>query len=83
MVRSSRRSGFCTVDGDLVREVLAVGASFGNMRRDEQVVFNCTFMRSAVPTERHAHWLRNDIGPRLLQMVQRLRGTVASIRPRS
>ncbi len=81
-LREHARSGFCTVDGDLVREVVAVGASYGNMRRDEQVVFNCTFMRSTVPTERCAQWLRSDIGPRLVQMVQRLRGTVASIRPR-
>jgi DNA-binding IclR family transcriptional regulator len=72
-LREHARLGFCTMDGTLVREVLAVGASFGPVRGGERVVFNCTFVRGEPQAARGVSWLRAEIGPRLAQMVTRLR----------
>lgn len=67
------RHGYCTMEGELVRDVLAVGAYYGSMR-GMQIVFNVAFMRSALPTRAAGSWLRRDIGPQLVAMVQQLRG---------
>jgi DNA-binding IclR family transcriptional regulator len=67
------RHGFCTMEGELVSEVLAVGASFGAVR-GVMVVFNIAFMRSAAPARGAGPWLKREIGPQLAAMVQRLRG---------
>jgi len=76
-LREHARLGFCTMDGELVSEVLAVGAAFGAARGGgEPVVFNCALQRSTVPAltaARGAAWLRQGIGPRLVQMLQALR----------
>lgn len=71
-VREHARHGFCTMDGELVSEVLAVGAAYGTLRGGETVVFNAAFQRSAVPG-RGLAWLKAEIGPRLVRMVQALR----------
>jgi len=71
-VREHTRHGFCTMDGELVSEVLAVGAAYGTLRGGETVVFNAAFQRSAVPG-RGLAWLKSEIGPRLVRMVQALR----------
>ena len=73
------RHGFCAVEGDLVRDVLAVGASCGSVR-GVQVVFNCAFMRSAAPARGGSQWLKREIGPQLAAMVQQLRGHTAAAR---
>lgn len=89
-LREHARHGFCTMDGELVTEVLAVGAAYGRLRSGETVVFNAAVQRSTVPG-RGAAWLRSEIGPRLVHMVQALRdgspaaafGTSAPGAPRS
>jgi len=78
-LREHARLGFCVVDGTLVSEVLAVGASFGALRAGTHVAFNCAFRRDMLPPGRGASWLRNEIGPRLVAMVQRLREASPSV----
>jgi DNA-binding IclR family transcriptional regulator len=84
-LREYTRHGFCSVDGTLVEEVLAVGTCIPPARGGgEPMVFNCAFVRSALPAGRGASWLRSEIGPRLKAMVDRLRseGVVAGLRRR-
>jgi DNA-binding IclR family transcriptional regulator len=69
------RHGFCTMEGELVRDVLAVGASYGAVR-GVAVVFNIAFMRTAAPARGAGPWLRREIGPQLAAMVRQLRGAV-------
>jgi DNA-binding IclR family transcriptional regulator len=71
-LREHTRHGFCTMDGELVSEVLAVGAAYGTLRGGETVAFNAAFQRSAVPG-RGLAWLKGEIGPRLVHMIQALR----------
>jgi DNA-binding IclR family transcriptional regulator len=72
-LREHSRHGFCTMDGELVSEVLAVGAAFGALRGGERVVFNCAFQRGSAPAGRGLAWLKGEIGPRLVLMLQALR----------
>lgn len=72
-LREHARHGFCAMDGELVSEVLAVAAAFGTLRSGETVVFNCAFQRSFLPSGRGPAWLKNEIGPRLVRMLQALR----------
>ncbi|MDE2452070.1 MAG: helix-turn-helix domain-containing protein [Burkholderiales bacterium] len=72
-LREHERLGFCGVDGDMVEEVLAVGACYGATAGGELVVFNCTFLRSDLPTGRGIAWLRTEIGPRLVELLRQLR----------
>lgn len=80
-LREHARHGFCTMDGELVSEVLAVAAAFGTLRSGEMVVFNCAFQRSSVPAGRGPAWLKGEIGPRLVHMLQVLRegGSLAAM----
>jgi len=77
-LREHARHGFCTMDGELVSEVLAVGAAFGTLRGGEMVVFNCAFQRDSAPAGRGSAWLKAEIGPRLVQMLQALRDGAAA-----
>lgn len=70
--REHERHGFCTVDGDLVGEVLAVGAYLAHGHAGEPVVFNCAVQRGALPKGQGPMWLRKEIGPKLAAMVRRL-----------
>lgn len=70
-LRDHARLGFCAVDGSLVDEVVAVAAAYGPTPGAEMVVFNCAFLRSALPGSAGA--LRSRIGPQLVRLVQRLR----------
>jgi DNA-binding IclR family transcriptional regulator len=83
-LREYARHGFCSVDGTLVPEVLAVGTCIpaGRGTLAEPMVFNCAFVRSALPATRGAAWLRAEVGPKLKAMVDRLRsdGVVAGLR---
>lgn len=72
-LREHARLGFCSVDGTLVDEVVAVAAAYGATRGAELVVFNCAFARRALPAGAGLAWLRAEVGPRLAQLVQRLR----------
>jgi DNA-binding IclR family transcriptional regulator len=63
--------GFCAVDGDLVTQIQAVGVPYGLSAQGEFLVFNCAFARPPAGTK--VHWLREDVGPRLLAMVQQLK----------
>jgi DNA-binding IclR family transcriptional regulator len=71
-LREHERHGFCSVDGDLVGEVIAVGAHYAKGHADEPVVFNCAFVRGALPKGHGQAWLRREIGPQLASMVRRL-----------
>ena len=64
--------GFCAVDGDLVTQIQAVGVPYGPSASGEFLVFNCAFARPP-PGTRGTSWLRQDVGPKLLSMVQQLR----------
>ncbi len=72
-LREHARQGYCAQAGELVPEVLAVGAFFGTLPGGERVVFNCSFVRGMLGTQGGIAWLRGEIGPRLLQMVEQLR----------
>lgn len=76
-LREHARLGFCSVDGTLVDEVVAVAAAYGATRGAELVVFNCAFARRALPAGAGLAWLRGEVGPRLAQLVQRLRSADA------
>jgi DNA-binding IclR family transcriptional regulator len=71
-LREHARVGFCAVDGTLVDEVVAVAAAYGPTRGAELAVFNCAFARRSLPAGAGVAWLRSEVGPRLLHMVQRL-----------
>lgn len=77
-LREHARLGFCSVDGTLVDEVVAVAAAYGATRGAELVVFNCAFARRALPAGAGLAWLRGEVGPRLAQLVQRLRSADAA-----
>jgi DNA-binding IclR family transcriptional regulator len=66
------RLGFCAVDGDLVQRIQAVGVPYGPTAHGEFVVFNCAF---APPPggETSRAWMREEVGPKLLEMVRQLR----------
>ena len=66
------RSGFCCVDGDLVQRIQAVGAPYGPTPNGEFVVFNCAFAQPP-EGETPVTWLRDEIGPKLREMVRQLR----------
>lgn len=72
-LREHDRLGFCTVDGDMVEEVLAVGACYGAAGGGELVVFNCSFLRSDLPTGQGVARLRTEVGPRLVELLRQLR----------
>jgi DNA-binding IclR family transcriptional regulator len=71
-LRDHERQGYCAVDGDLVGEVLAVGAALPQGHAGEPVVFNCAFARAALARGHGLAWLRKDIGPQLVTLVRRL-----------
>lgn len=71
-LRDHERQGYCSVDGDLVGEVLAVGAAFAHGHAGEPVVFNCAFARAALQRGQGLAWLRREVGPKLAAMVRRL-----------
>ena len=66
------RQGFCTVDGDLVQRIQAVGVPYGPAANGELVVFNCSFAPPPGGDTSRA-WLRDEVGPKLLEMVCQLR----------
>ena len=73
-LREYGRHGFCSVDGDLVSEVVAVGACVPQARGGgEPMVVNCAFLRTALPPGAGAAWLRSEVGPQLKELVARLR----------
>ena len=67
------RQGFCAVDGDLVTDVQAVGVPYGRTPGGELIVFNCSFLRVGSNLQQGAGWLRDEVGPKLVAMVRRLR----------
>jgi DNA-binding IclR family transcriptional regulator len=72
-IREHDRLGFCSVDGTLVSEVIAVGASFGAAHGSQQVAFNCAFVRGSLSAARGMSWLRAEVGPKLVQLTRQLR----------
>lgn len=66
------RHGYCTVDGDLVGDVLAVGACVRGTRGAEPLVINCAFLRASLPSGADAAWLRREVGPRFQDLLRRL-----------
>ena len=74
-IKDHARLGFCSVDGALVREVQAVGAPYGRTSSGEFIVFNCAFQRPTAVSKRGPAWLRSEVGPKLVAMVQALRET--------
>lgn len=72
-LREFTRLGFCAVDGDLVDEVMAVGAPLRSPRGGDVVVFNCAFVRAMLPKRVDApSWLRSRVGAKIKQMVEQL-----------
>lgn len=72
-LKDCARSGFCTVDGDLVSGIQAAGVPYGHIATGELVVFNCAFQKPMSGGGRASNWLVKDVGPKLLQMVRTLR----------
>ena len=72
-LREYARHGYCSVDGDLVGEIVAVGACIRVSGGGEPLVFNCAFLRSMLPDRNGGAWLRNEAGPKLVSMIAQLR----------
>ncbi len=65
--------GFCTIEGDLLTDVQAVGAPYGRTSSGELVAFNCAFQGPMPGGQSGRQWLQEVVGPKLLQMVRLLR----------
>lgn len=57
----------------LCSDVQAVGVPYGRTPGGELIVFNCSFLRVGSNLQQGAGWLREEVGPKLVAMVRRLR----------
>jgi DNA-binding IclR family transcriptional regulator len=68
-----RQQGFCVIEGDLLTDVHAVAVPYGRISNGELVAFNCAFQGPLPAAADSGNWLRETVGPKLLQMVRLLR----------
>lgn len=68
-VEEVKTHGFCLNVGEWQSEVSSVGVPFWSRHEDRLLAFNCGALSYLMPRER----LKNEVGPRLVQVVEEVR----------